>query len=111
MAWSISISDEGWEEIRTQLSKWSREKLINAISDDRYSKANKAFGDQIAIIVASLRMHEIHEYNQEHLVDIAFSLIEENNTCDNGGYSYWVDIDGYHRVELPEPKDNDNDIS
>jgi hypothetical protein len=34
------------------------------------------------------------------LVDRAFELIEENCTCDNGGFAYWIDREGYHKVVL-----------
>jgi hypothetical protein len=36
------------------------------------------------------------------LVDIAFKLVEENNTCDNGGYNYWIDKQGCHTVSLTD---------
>ncbi len=31
MAWEISITAEGWQEIREKLDDWSREALIDAI--------------------------------------------------------------------------------
>ena len=36
MAWSISITAEGWSEIRDQLGKWDRDVLIAAITDDKF---------------------------------------------------------------------------
>ncbi len=37
---------------------------------------------------------------QEVLADRAFELIQQNNTCDNGGFAYWIDREGYHKVLL-----------
>ena len=35
MAWEISITNEGWEEIRTELENWSKEDLVEAIAHAR----------------------------------------------------------------------------
>jgi hypothetical protein len=37
---------------------------------------------------------------QEVLADRAYEMIEQNNTCDNGGFGYWIDREGYHKVWL-----------
>lgn len=34
------------------------------------------------------------------LAERAFELIEQNNTCDNGGFVYWIDREGFHKVWL-----------
>lgn len=34
------------------------------------------------------------------LADRAYELIEQNNTCDNGGFGYWIDREGFHKVWL-----------
>lgn len=36
------------------------------------------------------------------LVGRAFELLEANNTCENGGYGYWVDREGFHVVWLAD---------
>ncbi len=36
MAWSISITVDGWSEIRDQLETWERDALIAAITDDKF---------------------------------------------------------------------------
>jgi hypothetical protein len=30
------------------------------------------------------------------LADRVFELIESNDTCDNGGFAYWIDREGFH---------------
>ena len=34
---------------------------------------------------------------QDILVDRAFELVEQTNTCENGGYGYWIDREGLPR--------------
>ena len=36
MAWEISISSEGWTEIREQLEQPTRDDLIAAVADDKF---------------------------------------------------------------------------
>ena len=36
------------------------------------------------------------------LVDRAFELVEQTDTSDNGGWAYWIDREGYHKVHLPD---------
>ena len=38
MAWEISITNEGWQEIKTELNKWSKKRLIQAISDNEFER-------------------------------------------------------------------------
>ena len=39
------------------------------------------------------------------LVDRAFELVERTDTSDDGGWSYWIDREGYHKVQLPNDRD------
>lgn len=48
MAWEISISAEGWTEIRAALEEWSRESLIEAIADDTFEAVYAKADDQHA---------------------------------------------------------------
>lgn len=110
MAWEISISNEGWQEIRKELELWPRQRLINAISDDEYERVERIVNDNglddipaniPAIASNSLRFRLAYD-SDDALVDQAINLIEENNTCDNGGYAYWIDREGAHKVTLPD---------
>jgi hypothetical protein len=106
MAWSISITDEGWGEIYNALHEWSKDDLLCAIEDDRIeqlfdrSRYPLPYHQQMRI------WHEIQillSYaSQEALADECYDLVKKNNTCDNGGYAYWIDREGYHKVYLPE---------
>jgi hypothetical protein len=103
MAWSISITQEGWDEIREELEKWSDEALIDALTDDLL----EALDDSTHITTDLLKeqiigacMEWLKEMPHDFLVNRAFEMIEANNTCDNGGWAYWIDRKGYHKVEL-----------
>ena len=36
MAWAISITADGWQQIRDELEKWDEKRLIDAICDDKF---------------------------------------------------------------------------
>ena len=99
MSWEISITQEGWQNIQNELNNWSREMLVNAISDDYFEMKEHTENEPSA--------KEMEWFNSnlkslpfDILVDRAFELIQENNTCDNGGFNYWVDREGYHTVKI-----------
>lgn len=100
MAWEISISTEGWTEIRAALEEWSRESLIEAIADDTFEAVYAKSDDQHASRASAAERMRLEQLPHDLLVDRAFELIEQNGTCENGGWAYWVDREGHHRVEL-----------
>lgn len=101
MAWSISMSAEGWDDIYKSLSRWSKERLINAIADDYYEDLEQQgkFPEEINAEVEDYK-GKISKLTQDVLVDTAFTLIRQNDSCDNGGWAFWIDRNGYHRVSL-----------
>ena len=102
MAWEISISAEGWSEIREQLDNWSAESLVSAICDDKFEAVYDKAGQDHASRAADAERKRLERLPHDWLADRAFELIEQNNTCDNGGWAYWIDREGYHKVHLPE---------
>ena len=100
MAWEICISAEGWTEIRQALEAWDREALIAAITDDKFEAVFEKAGHEHADRAVAAERKRLERLPHDVLVGRAFELIEENNTCDNGGWAYWIDRDGCHRVEL-----------
>jgi hypothetical protein len=100
MAWSISISAEGWQDIRDKLDDWSREALIEAIVDDKFEIVYDKAGQELADRAANAERERLADLPHDILADRAFELIETNNTCDNGGWAYWIDREGYHKVHL-----------
>jgi len=100
MAWEISISPDGWTEIREKLDSWSREDLIAAIADDKFELVYGKSDLHHAERAASAERIRLEDLPQDLLADRAFELIEQNNTSDNGGWAYWIDREGYHKVHL-----------
>lgn len=116
MAWSISISPEGWQDIRRELETWDRERIIAALADDAYEAAEEANNDDDEVCELLMRSpgkplidpktaaevcrKSLAYLSDADLVDLAVERIEENNTCDNGGFRYWIDRQGYHGVTL-----------
>ena len=98
MAWEISITVEGWEEIRKQLHTWEKEDLAKALGDYNYE------------IWHSGHIHHKGWWNWKKymhlpvdiLADEAFDFLSEVNTCDNGGNGFWIDPEGYHKVYLSD---------
>ena len=100
MGWSISITAEGWTEIREKLDSWSREALIAAITDDKFEMVLEKAGQQHAERAAEAERTRLADLLHDVLADRAYELIEQNNTCDNGGWAYWIDREGFHKVWL-----------
>ena len=111
MAWEISITAEGWQEIRDKLDDCSREFLIDAICDDKFEEvylksSRKKFHN--AEQAANSERRRLSGLPHDILADRAFELIEQNNTCDNGGFAYmiykmvWIDREGDYKVTLNE---------
>ena len=100
MAWEIGISAEGWSEIREKLEGWSCEALIAAITDDKFEAVYAKADEHHAGRAAESERKRLERLPHDMLVDRAFDLIEQNGTCDNGGFAYWIDREGYHRVDL-----------
>jgi hypothetical protein len=105
MAWSISISATGWSEIREQLETWDHESLITAITDDKFEMVNDKAGEHHAKRAAEAERNRLTNLPHDVLVDRAFELIEQNDTCENGGWAYWIDREGFHKVHLSDPTD------
>lgn len=102
MAWAISITAEGWQEIRDKLETWDREALIAAICDDKVEMVLKKGGQHHAERAAAAERKRLENVPHDVLVDRAFELVEQNDTCENGGYGYWIDREGYHKVWLQD---------
>ncbi len=102
MAWAISISDTGLQEIRDELAKWSKKRLIAAITDDKFEAVFDKAGHQHAEHAVAAERRRLRRVPHSVLVDRAFELVEQTDTCDNGGLAYWIDREGYHRVYLPD---------
>lgn len=100
MAWEISITAEGWQQIRNKLDDCDQASLVEAITDDTFERVYEHAGEHHAKRAADAERQRLEELPHDILADRAYELIEQNNTCDNGGFGYWIDREGYHKVWL-----------
>lgn len=98
MAWEISISPDGWQTIRDELERWDKDDLIEAICDDRFEMVYEKAGHDHAQRAFDAEKQRLEQLSHEVLVDRAFDLIEQTNSCENGGFGYWIDREGFHVV-------------
>ncbi len=99
MAWEISHSPEAWDAARTNLEGWTRDQLVEALTDDAFEAAenNEQSGSEAADLLGDLL--EENEVAHDTLVDMAIRSIELHMTCTNGGHEFYIDREGYHTVE------------
>ena len=102
MTWAVSIAAEGWQQIRDELAKWSKKRLIAAITDDKFEAVFDKAGHQHAEHAAAAERRRLRRVPHSVLVDRAYELVEQTDTSDNGGWAYWIDREGYHKVHLPD---------
>lgn len=89
MAWEISITADGWNDIYQTLHQLTdREKLIEAIVNDQWTEDMGLEGFDVLKKKYADTPHDV-------LADIVYGKIEEINTCDNGGNGYYMDSEGY----------------
>jgi len=106
MAWEISITAEGWQEIRDELERWEDEDLIAAICDDKFEAVYEKAGQDRAQLAFDAEKQRLENLPHDLLVDRAFELVEQTNTCENGGFGYWIDREGFHVVWLTDATEN-----
>ena len=100
MAWEISITTEGWQQLRDTLDDWDRASLIAAITDDTFERVCEESGEHHAKRAVDSERIRLEELPHDILAERAYELIETTNTCDNGGFGYWVDCEGFHKAWL-----------
>lgn len=105
MAWEISITTEGWQEIRDELEQWERDDLIEAICDDKFELVYEKAGYDHAQRAFDAEKKRLESLPHDILADRAFELVESNGTCENGGHGYWIDREGFHVVWLADHSD------
>ncbi|RXK81157.1 hypothetical protein [Filimonas effusa] len=91
MAWSISISPDGWNDIYDACHASEKHFLLDAINETASQKGFPGISDAAA-----------EEIAQEALANLVFQIIQETDTCDNGGGKYWIDPKGFYKIDLSE---------
>ena len=105
MAWSISHSQEAWDNVRENLAEWTPERLVAAICDDRFEEVQErgASLENCEAAANALRA-KIAGLTVDVLVNTAIERIEMHRTCSNGGFEFYVDRHGYYTVSCDREK-------
>jgi hypothetical protein len=90
MAWEISISPEGWQEIQEACHTKSKTWLFKACNEARRQYNTIRLPQKL-----------LKHLRQEALADEAYQWIETTNTCKVGGYSFYIDPKGYYLIDFP----------
>ena len=101
MVWEISITAEGWQEIEERLNVMSKKDLVAALADDDYEawEYDETGPNDVDTVYAGFKAR-YSDLAQDTLAYIAYERVQLNNTCDNGGWAYWIDRKGYHTVKM-----------
>lgn len=97
MSWEISHTTEAWENVRSRLSlkKWKPD-LAKALNSDDEAKHEEDETHEIK----SVRFYSL--LPQDVLVDAVMDRIEEHRTCDNGGFEFYLDREGWYRCSCDD---------
>jgi len=105
MAWGHSHTSEAYDNARHNLKGWSAERLIEAICDDHfeYLEATTDLNiDQISSSCDDMKTGLLNDWQRfkDHQVleERAMKLVMNTGLCDNGGFHFWIDRQGYHQV-------------
>jgi hypothetical protein len=80
LVWEISISQEGWRDLEEAI------------------RMKDAAFLQEALLECGISTRE----EGEDLVSLTLQQIEESNTCEAGGYVYWIDQRGFYTIVLSD---------
>ncbi len=102
MAWSISMTPEGWDNVRRNLHGWDKKRLVDALCDDRFEAVESKGGTFHATAAADkMREQLMHPLQSiDGLAEMCFDAVQSNNLCDNGGHKVWIDREGCHKVPV-----------
>ena len=101
MAWEISMTAEGWSQVRHNLQcHTSREALIVGLTDSKFEEVEKFGGLGHAKRAADALKARIEALPINILANACMELIEKHNTCNNGGFAVWIDPEGYQTAPV-----------
>lgn len=113
MAWEISMCQEGWDNVRRNVARMPTERMIAALTDDRYEEVEHKGGRhhaQRAADALRARLQRLADMvGDDVIADEVLDCIERNNLCDNGGWYVWIDREGCHRVPVDLQIDEEDD--
>lgn len=100
MAWSISMSDQGWRNVHQNLVLMNEEWLKDAIVDDRIEAWCETHTKLPSDRTIKSWYNSMRYWHIRTLAKECMALIRQHNTCDNGGHQVWIDREGYRTVPV-----------
>lgn len=89
MAWEISISGNGWVDLRNSLLIMAKKWLFDAYNHQANIEGEKPLTSAAYKIIS-----------KEDFVDIICGIVERVNTTNNGGFVFWVTSDGLYSIHI-----------
>ena len=100
MAWTISITPEGWDAIRDKCRATEARALAEALGDYNWEIFHGHPGNPHH--KGAWNWEKLVNIPQDILADAVFECIESVYTCDPGDNRYWIDPEGYHGITLED---------
>jgi hypothetical protein len=107
MSWEISMTQEGWENVRINVEYLAYRRpntLREGIASD---VSNSGIEDEETGELSNFDekkykkcLRALKKLSPDCLADTAMSLIEQNNTCTNGGFEVYLDDEGYTTIPV-----------
>jgi len=99
MAWEISHGADAWstayENLQNSSVDWLREACAAAGADIAVDETEADWLDTYESLLG-----EYGGLHADTLADMALRYIEHWNTCDNGGFNFYIDQDGHYSVSV-----------
>ena len=117
MSWEISHGPEAWTEflsgLEAQPKKWLAEACATCAADAAEKADNEAEREAFDNDenfesdfdwqdVYKRELADLMQYAESDLIDLAYRWCEENNTCSNGGFDFYIDEKGYYSICLAD---------
>ncbi len=98
MVWEISHTAEAWANVRARLNTWERDRLLNALVDVYLEKHPRILNSRKVDRHIARYRYRLSFASVEALAGACVEAIEQHMTCDNGGFHFYIDREGYHLV-------------
>lgn len=117
MSWEISHSVEAWKAflrgLEAQSKEWlaeacatctadAAEKTDNEAESEAFDNDEEFESDFDWQYMYKRELADLMQFEHDTLVDLAYRWCEENHTCSNGGFDFYVDEGGYYSICLAD---------
>ena len=104
MAWELSIGPNGWAELRRAVTRMSPEALAKALGDYNHDRFH-GYSHWLKPDPhwrGAWNWKKLVKLPHDILADAVMEAIEFHKTCENGGNPVYIDLQGFHTVDMDE---------